>query len=162
MAVCPLLHTRKKWLALAKKKVRSGSLQHSDGAKAYQQNLDGVERDYVSHSTRGDGPHFVAASSVHGALAGTQSLDGWWGHAKKNCVGLNADDEQIARHVHEQQWRHWFAESDKFEAGGTVIRFALLKEWFHEAMTIWIAAQKNALPLPLGAAALLLATQHMY
>jgi len=38
-----------------------------------------IERDYVSHSTRGDGPHFVAASSVQGALAGTHSLDGWWG-----------------------------------------------------------------------------------
>ena len=81
--VSPPPYTKEEWLALAKKKVRSGSLQHSDGAKAYQQNLDGVERDYVSHSTRGDGPHFVAASSVHGALAGTQSLDGWWGHAKK-------------------------------------------------------------------------------
>ena len=38
-----------------------------------------IGRDYVSHSTRGDGPHFVAASSVQGALAGTHSLDGWWG-----------------------------------------------------------------------------------
>ena len=140
--VSPPPYTKEEWLALAKKKVRSGSLQHSDGAKAYQQNLDGVERDYVSHSTRGDGPHFVAACSVQGALAGTQSLDGWWGHAKKNCVGLNADDEQIAMHVHEQQWRHWFAESDKFEAGGTVIRFALLEEWFDEPMTIRMAAQK--------------------
>ena len=68
---------------MAKKKIRSGSLQNSDGPKAYQQNLDGVERDYVGRSRCGDGPHFVAASSVQGALAGTQSLGGWWGHARK-------------------------------------------------------------------------------
>ena len=79
---------------------------------------------------------------MQGALAGTKSLDGWWGHAKENCVDLNADEEQIAMHVHEQQWRHWFAESDKFEAGGTVIRFALIEESFDEPMTIRMAAQK--------------------
>jgi len=79
----PPPYTKEEWLALAKKKIRSGSLQNSDGRKAYQQNLDGVERDYVGRSRCGDGPHFVAASSVQGALAGTQSFDGWWGHAKK-------------------------------------------------------------------------------
>ena len=119
--VSPPPYTKEEWLALANKKIRSGSLQNSDGPKAYQQNLDGVERDYVGCSRCGDGPHFVAASSVQGALAGTQSLHGWWGHATKNCAALTT-------HVHEQQWRHWFAESDKFEAGGTVIRFTLLEE----------------------------------
>ena len=48
------------------------------------------------------------------------------------------------------------------QAGGTVIRFALLEEWFDEPMTIRMAAQKNAIPLPLGSAGLLLGTDNTY
>ena len=121
-----------------------------------------VERDYVSHSTR-DGPHFVAASSVQGALAGTQSLDGWWGHAKK-CVGLNADDEQIAMHVHEQQWRHWALIRWKRQVRSRwhchQVRFARrMLRWTYDNSD---GSSKNAIPLPLGSASLLLGTDNTY
>lgn len=85
-----------------------------------------LSKTWTVSSVTTDGPHFVAAGSKHGAPAGTQSL---------------ADDEQAARHVHEQQSRHWFAESDKVEAGGAVIRFVLLEKCFDETMTIWMATQ---------------------
>lgn len=123
----PPPYTKEEWLNLANKKVRPGALQHSDGAKAYQQNIEGVQRDYVSHSFRGHGPEFVKSSSASStALAGTQSLDGWWGHAKKNLTGLASDSDKIGPAMREAQWRHWFAESDKMVAAGTVVRFCLL------------------------------------
>ena len=124
--VSPPPYTKEEWKALAKKKVRPGSLQHSDGACAYQQDFPGVSRDYVSHGTRIGGPFFTAASPVQGALAGTQALDGWWSEAKQNCQGAGAgDDEQITMRVHASQWRHWFSEADKFVAAGTVLRWKL-------------------------------------
>ena len=41
-------------------------------------------------------------------------------------VSMLGNDECTANHIHEQQWRYWFAESDKLVAGGTVVRYALL------------------------------------
>ena len=125
--VSPPPYTKEEWLALADKKVRPGALQHSDGAKAYQQILEGVERDYVSHSTRNGGPYFVASSAASStALAGTQSLDGWWGRAKGNLTGINAANENhLDAGMREAQWRHWFQECDRFETGGTVVRYVI-------------------------------------
>ena len=131
--VSPPPYTKEEWLALAAKKVRPGALQHSDGAKAYHQDLEGVERDYVSHSTRNGGSYFAASSAASSsALAGTQSLDGWWGRAKRNLTGITAANEShLDAWMREAQWRHWLQECDRFETGGTVVRYCIEnpQEW---------------------------------
>ena len=61
-----------------------------------------------------------------GSFAGTQSLDGCWGWAKKATFGVKASNENsIACHVHEAQWRHMFLEYEKWDATAEVIRFHL-------------------------------------
>ena len=63
---------------------------------------------------------------AQGSFAGTQSLDGWWGWAKKATFGVKASNENsIACHVHEAQWRHMFHDAEKWDAAAEVIRFHL-------------------------------------
>ena len=92
-----------------------------------QRLTSGVERDYVSHSTGNGGPYFVASSAASStALAGTQSLDGWWGRAKRNLTGINAaNDSHLGAGMREAQWRHWLQECDRFETGGTVVQYCI-------------------------------------
>ena len=55
------------------------------------------------------GPYFVASSAASStSLAGTQSLDGWWGRAKRNLTGINAaNDSHLDAGMREAQWRHF-------------------------------------------------------
>ena len=111
---CPPAYTRAEYLQLAQQKITSGALQHSDGATAYKVDLPGVKRDVVVHSYAKGGPEFVKKSPVQGSFAGTQSLDGWWGWAKKATFGVKASNENsIACHVHE------------WDAAAEMIRFHL-------------------------------------
>ena len=119
---CPPPYTREEFLDLARRKITTGAHQHTDGAQAYAVDLPGVVRDKVKHKKN----EFTKPGAVPGTWAGTQSLDGWWGHAKKACVGVNAQAQNaLSNHVHEAQWRHWTLQADKWLECGALLRLRL-------------------------------------
>ena len=88
---------------------------------------DGQFHDSVSHS----GPsasytktvkHSLPDGKELKAVAGTQSMDGWWTHGKRNTRGVNARyEDKVEDHIREEQWRHWLGERDRWLAAGEVI-----------------------------------------
>ncbi len=56
------------------------------------------------------------------AVAGTQSLDGWWGHGKAATKGVNARyDTSVSQRVREAQWANWVGNRDRWVEAGRVI-----------------------------------------
>ena len=98
----PPPYTRGEWQAFASKHVQDKFILHADGAPAYSRPPPGLEirRDTVNHSCRNGGPFFSkkavhkhltgkAGRSKKATMAGTQSLDGWWGKPKQNLKGVS-------------------------------------------------------------------------
>ena len=117
----PPPYTQGEWQALAAKRVQDKFILHADGAPAYSRPPPGLEirRDTVNHSCRNGGPFFSkkavhkhlagkAGRSKKATMAGTQSLDGWWGKPEQNLNGVRAGlDDRIDERVRESQWWHW-------------------------------------------------------
>ena len=122
--------TKGEWVAFQKKYVRLSALAHTDGAVAYRTTASGVMHDAVRHSrggqTRGEYTKVVKHTRNDGktlsAVAGTQSLDGWWKTGKRNCDGVRASYEgAVDDRVREAQWRHWVGSKDRWVEAGKVI-----------------------------------------
>jgi hypothetical protein len=118
------------WQRLQDARVGERSLVHSDGARAYNNLRVGVLHDSVSHSSRNGCPpqytkmvtHKLPDGSKHACVAGTQSLDGWLGWAKKNMHGVKAQSpKRVDEHLKEEQWRHWLGCADRWAEAGKVL-----------------------------------------
>ena len=86
--------------------------------------------DAVSHSrANGKRPEYAkkvehknADGTAYSAVAGTQSLDGWWSHGKKACQGVNGRyPVKVEDHFREEQWRHWVGAGERWVEAGLVI-----------------------------------------
>ena len=68
--------------------------------------------------------HVDAKGKEFKSVAGTQSLDGWWTHAKRATHGVNARYAgQVEAHVHTEQWQHWEGNADRWYAAGHVLNW---------------------------------------
>ena len=103
---------------------------HADGAPAYKSCAPGQLHDSVRHSqSKGRKPEYAKAvvhadenGNSYGSVAGTQSLDGWWGHGKRATRGVNARyEDKVDDHFREEQWRHWMGDADRWVEAGHVI-----------------------------------------
>jgi hypothetical protein len=73
--------------------------------------------EYAKHVT-----HTDEDGNSYDAVAGTQSLDGWWGHGKEACKGVNARySVKVEDHLREEQWRHWVGDGDRWAEAGRVL-----------------------------------------
>ena len=122
--------TKEEWIDLRERKVGDNALGHFDGAPAYKSQGLNQLRDSVPHS----GPnkqytkvtdHLDLEGNSFKAVAGTQSLDGWWTHGKKAAHGVNAKyPDKVWQHVREEQWHHWVGNDDRWTAVGKVLAWA--------------------------------------
>lgn len=123
--------SKPEWKTISDKRVFKGALAHSDGAPVYRTQPDGVLHDSISHMRRRGQkkPQFTkttthadASGQSFKAVAGTQSLDGWWGHGKAATKGVNARyDTSVSQRVREAQWAHWVGNRDRWVEAGRVI-----------------------------------------
>ena len=126
----PPPYTADEWSKMNAKHIGKHALGHFDGAPAYKKQRRGQLRDAVPHS----GPnkcytktyaHRDCNGKTFKAVGGTQSLDGWWGHAKKAVSSVNARFEgEVWNRVHEEQWQHWCGNEDRWIAAGRVLEWA--------------------------------------
>ena len=124
--------TKNEWRKFRDARVGEGSLTHSDGAPAYNETGAGSYHDKVCHDSRRGGKrvqeytrkveHDLPDGTSYKAMAGTQSIDGWWGHGKRACHGVKAQDKHILEsHIRAEQWRHWVGAGDRWAEAGKVI-----------------------------------------
>ena len=89
----------------------------------------------MNHGCRNGGPYFTKkvvhkkltgqakGKNKKATVAGTQSLDGWWGTPKRHLRGVRADHGQrVDERVRESQWLHWLGSDDPFKAAGQVLK----------------------------------------
>ena len=125
----PPPQSKEEWNKLRKKHVGHNALCHPDGAPAYkaQDKAKGQLHDSVSHSGKNKAytkvtTHVDAEGEEFKSVAGTQSLDGWWTHAKRATHGVNARYAgQVEAHIHTEQWQHWEGNDDRWVAAGVVL-----------------------------------------
>ena len=99
---------KEEWQKVAKKHVKDKTILRTDAAPAYVAMVPKKEirRDTVNHGCRNGGPYFTKkvvhkkltgqskGKNKKATVAGTQSLDGWWGTPKRNLRGVRADHGQ--------------------------------------------------------------------
>ena len=115
------------WKVFKKKHTGSNALSHSDGAWAYQSGDGEHLHDSVCHSGKHKAytrevTHLTKCGKELKAVAGTQSLDGWWSHGKRACHGVQArHPEHVEAHLRFEQWQHWTGNEDRWSAIGKVL-----------------------------------------
>jgi len=134
---CPPPLKKEEWQKVAKKHVKDKTILRTDAAPAYVAMVPKKEirRDTVNHGCRNGGPYFTKkvvhkkltgqskGKNKKATVAGTQSLDGWWGTPKRNLRGVRADHGQrVDERVRESQWLHWLGSDDPFKAAGQVLK----------------------------------------
>jgi len=122
--------SKSEWIDIRDKRCGDNTLMHTDGAPAYREQRPGTRHDSVRHSYKGkQRPEYTKVTThcdLNGnefkAVAGTQSLDGWWAHGKRACHGVQAQcEDKVADHIREAQWQHWTGDGDRWLEAGRVI-----------------------------------------
>ena len=118
---------------MSQRRVGEGALIHTDGAPNYAVVPEGVLHDAVPHSKGKKRAKPIYVKKFHHedadgnevvAMGGTQSLDGWFTHAKNNCRGVKAScPESVEQHIREEQWRHWIGNADRWKAAAEVLQW---------------------------------------
>ena len=114
------------WGTLRPKRVSTGALVHSGGARAYVKNPPGILQDGVC---RGKKRQYTKTTEHHDfegkafkSKGGTQCLDGWFQHGKRAVGRTNARFSRAVTHrLRQAQWRNWIGNRDRWVAAGEVI-----------------------------------------